>query len=103
MKPLTIGQVARRSGVGVETVRFYERQGLLFIPEGLPDPADREHVAAVIETAAPLIEVTGGGAFVLFTSHRALQAGAQRLRERWGEAAGFRLLVQGEAPREQVA
>jgi hypothetical protein len=26
---LTIGQVAHRAGVGVETVRFYEREGLL--------------------------------------------------------------------------
>ncbi len=33
MKPLTIGQVARRAGVGIETVRFYERQGLLEEPE----------------------------------------------------------------------
>jgi MerR family mercuric resistance operon transcriptional regulator len=32
MKPLTIGQVARRAEVGVETVRFYERQGLLEEP-----------------------------------------------------------------------
>ena len=32
MKPLTIGQVARRADVGVETVRFYERQGLLQEP-----------------------------------------------------------------------
>lgn len=32
MKPLTIGQVARLAGVGVETVRFYERQGLLNEP-----------------------------------------------------------------------
>lgn len=29
---LTIGQVARRSGVGIETVRFYEREGLLAQP-----------------------------------------------------------------------
>ena len=33
MKPLTIGGVARRAGVGVETVRFYERQGLLEEPQ----------------------------------------------------------------------
>lgn len=33
MKPLTIGQVAHRSGVGIETVRFYEREGLLVKPE----------------------------------------------------------------------
>jgi Hg(II)-responsive transcriptional regulator len=33
MKPLSIGEVARQAGVGVETVRFYERQGLLEEPE----------------------------------------------------------------------
>jgi hypothetical protein len=27
MKPLTIGQVVNRAGVGVETNRFYERHG----------------------------------------------------------------------------
>jgi len=31
-RPLTIGLVARRAGVGVETVRFYERQGLVEEP-----------------------------------------------------------------------
>jgi MerR family copper efflux transcriptional regulator len=29
MAGLTIGELARRAGVGVETVRFYERQGLV--------------------------------------------------------------------------
>lgn len=29
---LTIGQVAKRSGIGIETVRFYERQGLIKDP-----------------------------------------------------------------------
>lgn len=33
MSALSIGQLARRAGVGVETVRFYERQGLLEEPE----------------------------------------------------------------------
>jgi len=28
-KPMKIGQVAKLSGVGVETIRFYERQGVL--------------------------------------------------------------------------
>lgn len=32
METLSIGQVARRAGVGVETVRFYEREGLLEEP-----------------------------------------------------------------------
>ncbi|QDU38799.1 Mercuric resistance operon regulatory protein [Maioricimonas rarisocia] len=32
MTSFTIGQVARQAGVGVETVRFYERKGLLEKP-----------------------------------------------------------------------
>lgn len=32
MKPLTIGQLAGRAGVGIETIRFYEREGLLAEP-----------------------------------------------------------------------
>jgi MerR family mercuric resistance operon transcriptional regulator len=31
-KGLTIGQVARRAGFGIETVRFYERKGLIDEP-----------------------------------------------------------------------
>jgi MerR family copper efflux transcriptional regulator len=31
-KRLKIGEVAKRSGVGIETLRFYERQGLLGTP-----------------------------------------------------------------------
>ena len=29
MQMLTIGQIAKQAGIGVETVRFYEREGLL--------------------------------------------------------------------------
>jgi len=32
MKPLSIGQLAQRADVGIETVRFYEREGLLEEP-----------------------------------------------------------------------
>ena len=32
MKTLSIGQVSHKAGVGVETVRFYEREGLLEEP-----------------------------------------------------------------------
>jgi len=32
-KPITIGKVAKLSGVGVETIRFYEREGLLNKPK----------------------------------------------------------------------
>ncbi len=32
MKALTIGKVAKQAGIGVETIRFYERIGLLEEP-----------------------------------------------------------------------
>ncbi|MCC7419938.1 MAG: MerR family transcriptional regulator [Planctomycetaceae bacterium] len=32
VKPLSIGQVATRAGIGVETIRFYERAGLIPLP-----------------------------------------------------------------------
>jgi ATP-dependent DNA helicase DinG len=80
----------------------FESQALLYLPAGLPDPSAPAHTQAVVDGAVPLIEASAGGAFVLFTSHRALQRAAQLLRARWAELAEFPLLVQGEAPREQL-
>lgn len=80
----------------------FESQALLYLPARLPDPASAEHTPAVIDVAVPLIEASAGGCFVLFTSHRALQRAAGLLRSRWAMLSDFPLLVQGEAPREQL-
>ncbi|MEO8019232.1 MAG: ATP-dependent DNA helicase [Pseudomonadota bacterium] len=80
----------------------FETQALLYLPTQLPDPSAPTHTNAVVDVAVPLIEASAGGAFVLFTSHRALQRAAQLMRDRWTELGDFPLLVQGEAPREQL-
>ncbi len=80
----------------------FETQALLYLPAQLPDPSAPAHTGAVVDVAVPLIEASAGGAFVLFTSHRALQRAAQLMRDRWTELGDFPLLVQGEAPREQL-
>jgi ATP-dependent DNA helicase DinG len=81
----------------------YELQSLLYLPTGMPEPAAPGYVAKVIETAVPLIEASGGGTFILFTSHRALSQGAALLRGLWPAGASpYRLFVQGEAPRERL-
>ncbi len=36
MQPMKIGQVAKRSNVGIETIRYYEREGLLAKPQRRP-------------------------------------------------------------------
>jgi ATP-dependent DNA helicase DinG len=86
----------------IESPFDHERQSLLYLPAGLPEPASPGYVGAVIDTALPLIDAARGGAFVLFTSHRALSQGAALLRQRWADGAPYRLFVQGEAPRERL-
>jgi ATP-dependent DNA helicase DinG len=76
----------------------YARQALLYLPTGLPQPSDPGFGDAVIAIARPLIESAGGGAFMLFTSHRALRHAAQRLAG--ALPPELPLLVQGSAPRE---
>ena len=48
MEPLTIGALAKRAGVGVETVRFYERQGLLARP-ARPGRGYRKYPESAVE------------------------------------------------------
>jgi ATP-dependent DNA helicase DinG len=94
--------LAAAATLRIESPFDHERQSLLYLPAGLPEPSSPAYVAAVIDTAIPLIEAARGGAFVLFTSHRALTQGAALLRARWAEETPYRLFVQGEAPRERL-
>ena len=102
------GHFTGRLGLGeAATLRIdspfdHERQSLLYLPAGLPAPSSAGYVAAVIDTAVPLIDAARGGAFVLFTSHRALSQAAVLLRARWTQDPPYRLFVQGEAPRERL-
>jgi ATP-dependent DNA helicase DinG len=79
----------------------YRARTRLYLPEGLPPPSDPDYTRRVVEVALPLLEASGGRAFLLFTSHRALQAAARLLRPR-AEALGFPVLVQGDEPRARL-
>lgn len=76
----------------------YRRQALCYVPPGLPDPNTPEYTGRCTDAARPVLEASGGRAFLLFTSHRALRETARRL----GEVSRFPLLVQGEAPRSEL-
>lgn len=73
----------------------------LYVPKGLPQPSDPDYTRRVVEVALPLLEASGGRAFLLFTSHRALQLAARLLRPR-AEELGFPVLVQGDEPRARL-
>jgi MerR family transcriptional regulator, copper efflux regulator len=48
MRAISIGQLAKAAGVGVETVRFYERKGLLDVP-ARKDSGYRQYDDAAVE------------------------------------------------------
>jgi ATP-dependent DNA helicase DinG len=81
----------------------YERQGLLYVPTSLPEPNSFGYTDAVIDAALPVIEASGGRAFLLCTTLRAVNRAAERLREEFDKRKlPFPLMVQGEAGRTEL-
>jgi len=81
----------------------YGAQGLLYIPTGMPEPRFSGYTDAVINAALPVLIASGGRAFLLCTTLRAVKHSAQRLREEF-QARGltFALFVQGESGRTEL-
>jgi ATP-dependent DNA helicase DinG len=94
------------SRLGLEEVRTlqlespfdYEHNALLYLPEAMPDPADRRYTQAVVACARAVLAASQGRAFLLFTSHAALQEAATLLEG----TVNYPLLVQGSAPRADL-
>jgi ATP-dependent DNA helicase DinG len=76
----------------------YRDRALLYLPDGLPEPADPGYTDALVAAALPVLRASRGRAFMLFTSHSALRRAAARLRS----VEGFTLLVQGERPNGEL-
>ena len=99
----------RELGLGGATTGYWEspfdyaQQGLLYLPRHLPPPNSIEHTEAVVAAALPVLKASGGRAFLLFTTLRALARARESLAaamER--EGMRFPLLVQGERSRSEL-
>jgi ATP-dependent DNA helicase DinG len=81
----------------------FERQALLYVPEGLPDPNSEGYVESVIDAAWPVVRASGGHAFLLFTSLRAMDRGFDRLRDKLlAEGLDWPLLLQGSGSKNEL-
>lgn len=81
----------------------YERQALLYVPTGLPQPSSPDYSDAVVDAALPVIEAAGGRSFLLCTTIRAVNRAADRLREEFKQRKlDFPLFVQGEMGRTEL-
>jgi ATP-dependent DNA helicase DinG len=81
----------------------YANQALLYVPEAMPDPNSPGYTEAVVEAALPLLNASGGGAFMLFTSLRAMNEAYRLLQARMAATGiDFPLLLQGDKSRTDL-
>jgi len=76
----------------------YGCQMLGYVPRGLPDPRAAGFHAALADAVVPVLEASGGRAFLLFTSHLGMERCLGSLQGRLPHP----LLVQGRAPRSEL-
>ncbi len=92
--------IARRLGLDAPPTLLqpspfdWNTQALCLMPPRLPEPASRDYTRAVVDAVRPVLEASGGRAFLLFASHRALREAAVAMQH-----GPWPLFVQGEAPR----
>ncbi len=81
----------------------YAKQALLYVPPNLPEPNSLGYTDAVIDAVLPVIQASGGRAFLLCTTLRAVKRSAERLREAFAQdQRPWPLLVQGEMGRTEL-
>jgi ATP-dependent DNA helicase DinG len=81
----------------------YAEQALLYVPANLPEPNSEGYTEAVVQAALPLLEASGGRAFLLFTSLRAMQRAHEILQAEFDRRGwNFPLLLQGEGSRNEL-
>lgn len=81
----------------------YQQQALLYVPQNMPDPNSPSYTASVVAVALPVLQASGGRAFVLSTSLRAMREIHALLKEAFAEnGIESPLLLQGESSRTEL-
>lgn len=81
----------------------YGRQALLYAPPGLPEPNSPGYAEAVVQAAFPVVRASGGRAFFLCTSLRAMRRTRELLEDLLSRAGlDLPLLMQGEGSKHEL-
>ena len=81
----------------------YGKQALFYVPENMPEPNSPGYSAAVAAVALPVIQASGGRAFVLCTSLRAMREIHALLKEAFEQnGIEYPLMMQGESSRSEL-
>ncbi len=75
----------------------YKSQSRLYLPELSKLPNEHGYTDEVMKVALPLLHASHGNAFVLFTSHKALNRAAELMKN-----SAFNVLVQGSSAKREL-
>jgi ATP-dependent DNA helicase DinG len=76
----------------------YQKQALLYVPQGLPDPRDAAFTKMASEEIVRLLDLSRGRAFVLFTSYQQMRL----VYDRVSLMVDWPTLMQGTGPRNAL-
>jgi ATP-dependent DNA helicase DinG len=81
----------------------YDKQALFYVPPDMPDPNSPSYIASVAAVALPVLQASGGRAFVLCTSLRAMREIHALLKEAFSQnGMEYPLMMQGESSRSEL-
>ena len=93
-----------RLGIGecdelqVDSPFDYRNNALLYQPPGLPEPSAPNYTESLLDGVLPVLEASQGRAFLLFTSHRALNIARQYFEKN----GNFAIFSQGSMPKREL-
>jgi len=76
----------------------YARQSIMYIPQNLPDPREKDYVNSMIAAIIPVVKLSQGRTFILVTSYRVLNQLSSELQDK----IDYPLLVQGSMPSDHL-
>lgn len=95
--------LSQAAAISWESPFDYPSQALLYVPANMPDPNSILYTEALVRAALPVIKASGGRAFLLFTSLRAMRVAHELLKTAFEEEGlPYPLLLQGEQTRTQL-
>ena len=97
-----VGVPVEQAGARVWGSPFdFARRGALYCPKDMPEAKEHGYFARFVDEARFLLELSQGGALVLFTSHGALEEAAEALRP-IAATLGLPFLQQGEGAKHKL-
>jgi ATP-dependent DNA helicase DinG len=94
----SVGAPKETDAIVLDSPFDYARQAALYLPRDAPDPDSGDAVRSLAKIGKSVIDLVGGGALFLFTSHRVMRSVHAQL----ALSLEYPVLLQGERPQREL-